>query len=253
MKRDITKTEFKSRVGPCFGDGPTIHGMSITKVWLLLYYRFGQGVALVLKQWLRYNNQALAFCQVCTLRTKFGIQNIGFLISLYATGLMVCINSEHIHSLLAPFVVVAIPVLLFVYDWGEVYDKAFVEIKSLPLLVTTIFTFVSALVNTLMCYMGFGNANMVKRGESLIFIGLSKLFFRLRFHQRFSNFKPSEFFVICFLECGLTGVLGMLFIMYWDDPTFGWFLVSVAASELVIQLKSKAKYNHEKSQLGIEY
>ena len=225
----------------CFGDSSIIFGATKTEVYKLLFSNPSLALLRLLGQWIEFTTAALANCQNTVYRNQFGLLNQGMILTFSSVGLALIANSEHSYLALGSISLLMLPILPFFYDWDTLYSWAFLDIRSLPLLVYSGIMLLTGLVNTTMIYIGKGNPDdMSKSGESWILLGLNKLFSKIkRLTKGRLKLKANEFVVNAFVECGITVSIGYYFWTEVQDHTFGLFCFLMSSAEFFNQIKSK--------------
>jgi hypothetical protein len=225
----------------CFSDSSIIFGVSETDIFKLLFKNPSLALLKLLGQWIEFTTAAFANCQNTVFRYRFGLLNQGIILTFCSVGLALIANSEHSYLALGSFSLLILPFLPFIQDWDTLYSWIFVDIRSLPLLVYSCLLLLAGLVNTTMIYIGKGNPDdMSKSGESLILLGLNKLFSKIkRLTKGRLKLKANEFVVNTFIECGITASIGYYFWSVAQDQTFGLFCFLMSSAEFITQIKSK--------------
>lgn len=233
------KTDFKIKKR-CYGDSAILYGITQTPIFVLLFGRFSRGVLLILKQWVQFTSATMSN-GLCPFRYNHGIQTCGFLLSANTIGAALIINSEHVWAIFYPFAF-ALGALPFFYDWPQIWVWITHEIHSPILLGYTALIFLSSIVSITMCYIGKGNSDITKRGESYLYNGLIRVFPKVQF---------SEFFICGIIEPSLLAGSGLIAWIYFDDHAFGTFTLLVASSEMISRVKTKTTQLHRKAYMDV--
>ena len=125
----------------------------------------------------------MAFQMWSVFRFKPGYQTMGIILILCSFCFLISLNSTHIHPLLKPFGMFAIPFMPFLNSPEELYELVVVDVESQYLLIYTALFTLTSIVHLFTIWIK-GNKSITKRGESWIGLGLSK-------------FMPVNEFVIC--------------------------------------------------------
>ncbi|WP_421896422.1 hypothetical protein [Marinoscillum sp.] len=244
METNPANRDFKPRKKG-YGDGAVFRGLFHTKVLQLLFKNFGQALIMIIGQWLMFNSASLSYGLTSVFRFRFGVQNCGLLLSLYTVTHMVILNSEHAaYQAITPLYFFVLPFLPFFYDTETLLLWLYADIRSPALFVYTCLVCLNSLAHVFMVYVGWGNKDLMKRGESWIYLGLRKLFAPYR------HVSISEFFICGFIEPGIMIGLGWFFLSQYNDWTFSILCFLMAGNEIITQLKMKSDQLHRQAYLA---
>lgn len=228
----------KLRVTRKLGDLPIWDGLQRTPNFKLLFTDMDAVLAKIFKDWRQFTTGILASIISVPLRVFHGKNQMGIILTISGTSLMLAANSTHIWFCFASLGIFYIPIVPFFCDWPQIYEYIFVDIRSIPLLCHTILYFLSGLINTIMVYIGKGNKEASKRGDSYIALILRKIFIR-------KGFMPDEF-IISLIEVIFIASLGVFLWRSYQDYYYAIVLWLSAFSELCQQLNDKSYQNrHE--------
>lgn len=233
------KKDFKSKKR-CFGDSAIAYGIGRSKLWGLLITKPFTAFILAIGQYLQFTRAAFSYALISVFRFRFGIQSCGLILSLGSVGIMIIFNSVHIWRIFSPFALFSLTALPFFYDWDTIYRWLFIDIRSQALLIWSGLVLIKSSIHVVMIYGGFGNEDLTKSGVSYAYIGLSKLFAKIRINV-------SEFVVAVFIESAFAIAMGCVFWFMVEDQTFGLFCFLMAFSEIVIQVKAKTAQLHRQA------
>ena len=225
--------DLKPKKARKMSDMAVLHGAMNSKFWGLIFFKPKVALWLVAGQFLKACPVILSYGLTSITRIKHGpMVGGGFTLTISFLGMALAYNSIYVWKAFTPFVALAIPFFPIWTGGDDLYRLAFVDIHSENLLIYAgVFTLAS-LVHTVMIYIGKGNSQVSKRGESLLYLLLVKLLP--------SRIRVSEFFVCCFLETSIPIGAGIYLWASGNDPWFGGFLILIAANEIMLQLVDKS-------------
>lgn len=189
------------------------------------------------KDYVRLVIACLAFAIGSFWRIKHGRQTAGFILTVCTLVLLLVLNSSEAHFIWKPFLLILWPLVPFFYE-GELSHLVLVNIHSPALLTYTAAFAVLALIHTAFIYLGRGNHDARKRGDSWLY---SLFLYRLGF--------VSESFVQIAIEPALTAAVGALFWFHFNDPVFASFLWAGASCMAMQEALDEAYDIHMNSML----
>jgi len=224
----------------CFGDAALIFGLMKTPVLALLIVNFPRGVYMLMGQWLAFNHAMLSYSMTCIFRYRYGVNNIGIGLAASTIGLIAVYNSIHVQwKALSAFVWVSIPALPFFYEWQTLFQWVTVDLHSPYLLYWGAGIAGFSIIHIAVAYLSGGHSDVTKRGESWLLTLLRMILGR-------TKLKVSEFFVCCFMECGIVFGIGYYFWVYESDMYMAAYCALVASSEVIQQLRTKTSELHRR-------
>ena len=222
MITQASNRDMKIRVFPSYGDAALLHSCFTTDFWKNLFLQNKLAVFQVLKSFLYWNIALFMSMATMVFRHQHGQRTTGFILWFSTVVTLLVFNSTEIIHFLKPFAYPMVFVFPFFIE-GQLYNWVFTEIHSFPLLVFTGLYAVMGLVQCIVIYTGNGNPSLTKRGNSYLFLLLSKWGLK------------NELFVQAFLEPLLLG-LGATFFYLQGDFVFAFVLGASAFSVLIPEI-----------------
>lgn len=224
---------FKIRIFKAFGDAALLHNCFTTDFWKNLFIKNKLAVFQVLKSFLYWNIALFMSVGTMVLRYKHGQRTTGFILWFSTLVTLVVFNSTEVIHFLKPVAYPVVLVLPFFIE-GQLYNWIFTDIHSFPLLVFTGFYAVIGFVQCIIIYIGKGNPELTKRGNSYLFVLLSKIGLK------------NELLVQAFLEPLLLG-LGCTFFYLQGDFVFAFVLGASGVSILIAEIFDHAHFEKSRS------
>lgn len=131
------------------------------------------------------------------------------------------------------------PLLVFFKDGSTLYRLIIIDIHSNSMLVFSILFCVLTIVHSVIIKAKKGNKSSTKRGESWLYIGLSKLM------------RINEYVVCGILEPLIVAAIGYCFWAYGDDLWFALLLCLSAFSTAMQELLDEAHHSKNQSVLDM--
>ncbi len=210
---------FKLRVFPDYGDAALLHTFFTTDFWKNLLIENKLAVFQVLKSFLYWNTSLFMSMGTMLFRFKHGQRTTGFILYFSVVITLMVFNSTHVIHFLKPFAYPMVMVFPF-FSEGQLFNWVFTDIHSIPLLVFTGAYSVMGFIQCSLIYLGKGNPELTKRGNSYLYVLLSK-----------AGLK-NEFPVQAFLE-PLLLFFACLFFYLQGDFVFAFVLGAAAFSVLI--------------------
>ncbi len=238
------QSDIKPKRARLLGDAALIRGLVESRIPKLILLNTGEAFYQICRQYVRANGVILSFGISIIFRYRHGSLVSGIGLTVFFLSMLLVFNSTHLWTpALTPVAVFSIPFLPIWKSADDLYRLAFVDIHSQNLLIYAGLFTLASLTTTVMNWLGYGNKNLTKRGESWLFFLLDKLLSR--------HVKVSEFFVTCFLETGIAIGAGIYLCTYGGDPYFGAFLILMAVNEIILGLTEKSAQMHAQTILNL--
>ena len=183
-------------------------------------------------------NVALSHFLTANIRIKHGPRVSGLFVGFLSLCFGIAFNSVHIPLLLSPFAAITIPFFPIWYNNGDLFRFLWHDVESNALKIYMLIFVVNVLVNTVLNWIGKGNSNYSKRGESLLFLLIRKLFK----HSRINEYP------VLLMETIMVFGIGSLLIYTKADYHFGIFLVIISINEMITLLYQRS---HKIKELSI--
>lgn len=224
------------------GDFGIIKGMQNTPCWKTLLTNSGKALDQLFYYYFRFNAVLLAYGVAAVFRYRFSSLTTGFIPTLLGISLMAVCNSIHIWKIFTPVMLFATPALPFFIDSEILYRWIFIDIHSTGLLVYTLLFALASLTHTLMAYTGHGNPHLTKRGDSWLFVVLSKLCSLIADKTGNEAIKKcvKESFVMAVVEPVLVIGTALYIGMVHHDYHFAVLLGLMGINEFWLQLQDKS-------------
>lgn len=239
MLTEQSNRSSKYRKGRFLSESSLINGFVNSPIFRLLLFKWKEAAILLLKQFLESNSAILSSCYTFPTRIHHGQLRVGLVLGLMGCSVMLAYNSEHIWVGLAPLAGWGVPILPFFYDYDTLYQWVVIDIRSKALLIYCGVYLLSALIHTVLAWVGLGNKNATLRGESYVFWLIRRLLSK-------TNINAGYFF-IHFIEALGAVALGTYLWIYEIDPYFGGFLILIAGNEVVSLLTEKSRAIHHQA------
>ncbi len=212
MESKKSNHNFKLRLVKKYGDAAILLGFYTTDWWKTLITKPPLAFWQMFRGYIRFLTAIFANAIGALFRYKHGYQTTGLTLPFCTIVLLVLFNSNMVVFGLKP---IMLPVAPFIYLFADMQDKwdwIIDDIHSVPMAVFTVLYTMISLIHTAMIYIGWGNPDTTKRGNSWLYefvLKKSGLF--------------TEAFTQAIIEPVLIVLIGWLFWAL-GDPVFAVFL-----------------------------
>lgn len=236
--RSASEESFTSRRVKLYGDLAVWHGFYSSKVWNMILYRRDKLLPEILRTYFQFNTAMLAYSVNVIFRYRFGSQTTGLIMSIVTLSMLIGFNSNNIWIIFKPIMLFINPIIPFFKDGDDLYDLVFVEIHSMTLLVFTIIFTLATLMHTIMIYIGMGNAETTKRGDSWLYILISKYM------------PANETFIAMIVEPLISILIGVAFFKWGDDKWAGVYFCLAGLAVFGQHMLDESQRAHNRTAIG---
>ena len=191
----------------------------------------------IIRDALSFSRSALAYSVGAFWKVRWGKSSTGFLHASFAILYLLTFNSEKVWSILSLlctwFVSPFVP--LFV-EWSTLHDLVFVHIRSTELLNYAGGLVCLSLVHTICIQFGFSNKASTKRGDSILYLAISRWI------------KVPEFTITLF-EITCSACVGYGFWEYWNAPHLALHLWIGCLAWLSMDIIDEVAFRKHKSMM----
>lgn len=233
MITQASNRDIKLRIFPAYGDAALLHNFFTTDFWKNLFMQNKLAVFQVLKSLIYWNIALFMSMGTNILRFKHGQRTTGFIIWFSTLITLLVFNSTEVIHFLKPFAYPIVLVFPFFIE-GQLYNWVFEDIHSFPLLVFTGFYGVIGFLQCIIIYIGKGNPELTKRGNSYLHVLLVKIGLK------------KESLVQAFLEPLLLGLASAFFYLQ-GDWVFAFILGASGLSILIAEIIDHAHFEKSRS------
>ena len=227
-KKSIPHTKLRSKGK--YGDLIMVSELLKFEYLLRLIYRDKMLPLMMFVNYLEFLIAMFANSIVVFFRFRHGMHTMG-LIMMVSTSIMIMVfNSANLHFILKPFTLPFVALLPFFKDWHWIYAAIVMDIHSLPLLVFLCMYLLVSLVHSIFIFIGKGNVEYGKRGDSWIIWLLEHKWI-----------KVDEYLVQGILEPFITALIALLF-WYLGNEVFAIYLWVAASCLFIQELQEQAKH-----------
>ena len=237
--KNITTERFHARKVKKYGDLAIWWGIQNSNIWEMFIYRSNKVFLEVLKTYFRFSTAMLAYSVSAILRFRFGFQTTGGVMSIATTSMLIGFNSNHIWIIFKPFMVFINPFIPFFIKYEQLYSFICVDIHSNTLLFFTLIFTIMTIIHTFMIYFKKGNVDATKRGESWLYLLLSKVILL------------NETLVSMILEPLLIIFTGFAFWKWGHDAWAGIYFCLAGFSVFAQQMQDESQRAHNRTAIGL--
>ncbi len=159
-----------------YGDLPILLQFFTNKNWMMLFSKREQSKlwSILFSKYFKCCTAMSAYSVGALLRFRHGSQSRGLLMFTFTLSYILVFNSETVWIVFKPVMVPIAPLLPLFCDGDKIFKWGFEDIHSTGLLIYACTFAIASLTDIVFTWIGLGNSDLTKRGNSWIYILISK-------------------------------------------------------------------------------
>ena len=194
--------------------------------WIAFFKKPKEFVLRFFIHYLKAINVTWSYLFTSVTRLNFGINTSGLLVGCLGFFTAIAFNSVYVWKALASFVALSIPFFPIWYSKEDLFRFVWIDVESKALSIYIAVYSVSFLTRTVLNWIGMGNKKASKRGESILFLTISRIF----------KYSKINEFPILILETLTVSGIGIFLMQREIDYYFGLFLLITGLNEIYLLL-----------------